>query len=81
MGTFIEKAMHIKLLHFEIEFADQGKAHNGFARSNSTTLGATQATKCANSKTSHIPCLLGIDSCVTLICPSMGSTSHKAHEM
>jgi len=47
------------MLLIELESAHRGKAHCGFAGFISTTLGATQVTKRAHAKTSHIIYLLG----------------------
>jgi len=52
-----------------------------FARKISTTFSTTKGTKRANSKTSSIHGLLGMDRCGAPIWLSMRSTSHKILEM
>ena len=65
----------------ELVSADRGKVDCEFAGINPTALGATQVTKRANWKTSHILCLLGIDRCGAPRCTPIKSGPRKSFEM
>ena len=56
------------------------RARYRFARRSPITFGATKGTKRANSKTSSVLCLLGIDRCGAPIRLSMRFTSHQILE-